>query len=445
MKTPLTRRQVLRGALGGSIAVALPLPRLGAWLNDSGTAFADGAALPKRYGTWFFGNGVIPSRWVPDREGVGDQWSLSEQLRPLSAFKRRLSVATGYDLDLPFELAHLRGAAAVLTGLDKQETTVRAPSIDQLLADRLGSGAAFRSLEVAVSEALSFAGTICRTVSHSGRNAPNYPEGDPNRLFARLFGIAPASEEMRTLEASVLDAVLDDLSALRRRVGVEDRARLEAHADGVRAMERRLQAMPSICAAPDAPNVRHPGITSDEREEAPPELNRVMAELTVTALACDLTRVFSFMLTPPAAQVHYRHLGADYDASFHDNIVHVAGPDDDLGLVTGGVLYAMSCFAEMLELMESTPDGDGTLLDRTVIFATSCIGRGWDHDFFDHPLLFAGGQALGHRGDVHHRSATREPATRGMLTAAEMLGVDLGPVGEGTTYADRGISELLRA
>lgn len=438
-----SRRAVLRGALGGALSVALPLPRLHRSLNGNGDAFADGTPLPKRFGTWFFGNGVVPSRWNPVDEGVGDAWTLSEQLEPLQRMKPHVSVATGYDLDLGFELAHLCGAAAVLTGMDRDGGTVRAASIDQRIADVIGDQTPYHSLEVAVSRAYSFAGTITGAVSHNGPFAPNYPEADPNRLFARLFGISPASEELRALELSVLDAVNDDLRALRRDVGAEDRRRLDAHAEGIRAIERRLQAASAACTPPEPPGVRYPGITSDVRDEAPPELCRAMSELVVTALACDLTRVFSFMFSPPGSQVHYRHLGEDYAPAFHDNIVHVSGPDDELGLVTGGVRYTMACFCELLELMQAVPDGDGTLLDRTLVFGTSCIGRGWDHDYRDYPLLFAGGRHLGHRGDVHTRSMSGEPATAGALTAARILGIPMESIGADETYTDRAIEAVI--
>src|SRR6478736_6621047 len=90
----LPRRTFLRGALVGGATVAVPLPRLSCMLNDSGTAFAAGQALPVRFGTWFFGNGIIPPRWVPSRTGRGDAWALSEQLAPLQQVKAWISVVT---------------------------------------------------------------------------------------------------------------------------------------------------------------------------------------------------------------------------------------------------------------------------------------------------------------------------------------------------------------
>src|SRR5882672_12665600 len=94
-RTIISRRMVLRGMLGGGAAVAVPLPRLAGMLNNNGTAYAAGGALPIRFGTWFFGNGIIPDRWVPSRTGIGNSWTLSEQLAPLQDVKPWLSVITG--------------------------------------------------------------------------------------------------------------------------------------------------------------------------------------------------------------------------------------------------------------------------------------------------------------------------------------------------------------
>src|SRR5260221_4343167 len=97
-RTVISRRMVLRGMLGGGAAVAVPLPRLGGMLNGNGTAYAAGGALPVRFGTWFFGNGIIPSRWVPARTGVGNDWTLSEELEPLIEVKPYISVVTGLNM-----------------------------------------------------------------------------------------------------------------------------------------------------------------------------------------------------------------------------------------------------------------------------------------------------------------------------------------------------------
>jgi hypothetical protein len=115
-RSAISRRTVLRGVLAGGASVVLPLPRLGAMLNGNGTAYANGTALPVRYGTWFFGNGIIPERWVPTSTGIGANWTLSEQLAPLQTVKPWLSVVTGTAIKLPDSAPHATFPAGALSG-----------------------------------------------------------------------------------------------------------------------------------------------------------------------------------------------------------------------------------------------------------------------------------------------------------------------------------------
>src|SRR6266436_2972669 len=114
-RTIISRRAVLRGTGGGGIAVAAPLPRLVGMLNDNGTAYAAGGPLPVRFGSWFFGNGIIPSRWVPARTGVGNGWELSEQLSSLQVVKPYLSVITGLVIKGPDISPHVAMPVQALT------------------------------------------------------------------------------------------------------------------------------------------------------------------------------------------------------------------------------------------------------------------------------------------------------------------------------------------
>ena len=115
-RTIISRRAVLRGVVGGGIAVAVPLPRLIGMLNDHGTAYAAGGVLPVRVGSWFFGNGIIPSRWVPAKTGVGDNWDLSEELSPLQGVKPYISVVTGLTIIGPDISPHKAMPVQALTG-----------------------------------------------------------------------------------------------------------------------------------------------------------------------------------------------------------------------------------------------------------------------------------------------------------------------------------------
>src|SRR5438128_9205826 len=127
----ISRRTILRGTLAGGVGVVLPLPRLGAMLNGNGTAYADATALPVRFGFWFFGNGIIPERWVPARTGQGAAWTLSEQLAPLQLVKPWISVVTGCTVKVPDTAAHATHPAAALSGANVGAGVFQLPTIDQ--------------------------------------------------------------------------------------------------------------------------------------------------------------------------------------------------------------------------------------------------------------------------------------------------------------------------
>ena len=146
----LSRRTVLRGLLGGT-AITVGLPPLEAMLNSSGTAYADGGALPLRFGTWFWGNGMLPSLWTPTGEGEGDAWALSEQLSPLAPVKHLITVVTGMEVRVLNAIPHTSGAAGFLTGIEpigeEGDHTFGGPTVDQVVAAEIGGDSRFRSLQ----------------------------------------------------------------------------------------------------------------------------------------------------------------------------------------------------------------------------------------------------------------------------------------------------------
>ena len=151
-RTVLPRRIFLRGMLAGGVSVAVPLPRLFGMLNNNGTAYAAGGALPVRFGTWFFGNGIIPNRWVPSTTGSGSAWKLSEQLSPLEQVKPWLSVLSGFSIKIPNNAPHASMPSAALSGAQVGANSTQLPTIDQVIAKTIGGGTPFPSgLHVGIS------------------------------------------------------------------------------------------------------------------------------------------------------------------------------------------------------------------------------------------------------------------------------------------------------
>ena len=434
----LDRRTMLRGLLGGA-AITVALPPLEAMLNAHGTAFADGAALPRRFILYFWANGMLPDRFTPIGAGEGDAWQLSEQLAPLAPVKSKMSIATGMQVKVPNRIPHWSGAAGLLTGVDpigeEGDWTWGGPSIDQLLAQQIGGATRFRSLEVGVRPQGG--------VSFNGPNNRNPSEASPRAFYDRIFGtgfVAPGEDPIVDptlgLRRSVLDAVMEQTADLESRVGTADKARLDQHLSGIRDLETRLRRMeedpPNLasCERPDLPG-DDPSFT-DLLEQG-----RVMADLAVMALACDQTRVLSFTLTGPVDNFVYPGI----DDGHHQLTHNEPEPQPQVNEIVKQIMGELGSFVGTLD---SVVEGDGTLLDNLALLATSGLSLGRTHSLDEFPLLLAGGACGFLKQDVHYRSATRENASKVMLTLQRAMGLNPASYGAGDAFTDQWISELER-
>jgi hypothetical protein len=444
MKTKaLDRRTVLKGILATGVAVGVPLPLLDAMLNGNGTALAQtNTPISPLYVTWFFGNGTLPGRWKPALTGAGSAWTLSPQLQPLVGVKSDLTVISGLENEVVVGgLEHPTGSAGATTGAPLAGDAVRAASIDQIVADAISAGALYRSLELGVTPATPGGPQhTLHSVSHTGPNARNSPEFDPRAVFDRLFrgsaqvpvdsGAVAQAAKLTRVRKSVLDAVLSDGAALQRRLGAADRQRLQQHLESISAIERRLDAMPSAgspaaaCTSSLAPTVGR-----DAASEAPPRVNAAMVELSALALACERTRVLSFMFSLPAAHVYYRHLAPDMNDDFHDTICHGdAGDESNQPRVDKGVIYAMTCLNELLTTFKNTPHGASNLLDGSLVYVTSDTAWGKTHGKVEWPVILAGKAGGRLRGDEHH-NFPGDNLSKALLTIARIMGSPVTEIG----------------
>jgi hypothetical protein len=430
----LDRRTVLKGALATGATVSIPLPLLQIMLNGNGTAYAQTATpVSPLYVTWFFGNGSLPGRWKPAKTGTGSNWDLSPQLQPLSALKSYLTVISGLENKLivgPPE--HPAGSAGATTGAPQSGNAVRLPSIDQVVANIISTGAPFRSLEVGVTPATpNGPQDALATVSHKGPNAKNVPEFDPKAVFTRLFTggttttMPDQATKLATVRKSVLDAVLADGAGLQKKLGAADKQRVEQHLQSIRDIEARLvttppTTQPAMCTSPTAPTT-----PKDSKSEAPPAVNTAMADLSMLALACDRTRVLTYMFSLPAAHVYYRHLTnttTDMNADFHDTICHGdAGDMSNQPRVDRGVIYAMTCLNEFLTKMQATPHGATNLLDQTLVYVTSDTAWGKTHTKAEWPVLLAGKAGGKLKGDGHF-NFPGDNLSKALLSVARLMG-----------------------
>lgn len=459
-RTRLGRRSFLRGVIGGA-TVAVGLPVLDVMLNDNGTAYADGHGAPKRFGVFYWGGGVVHSTWVPGATGSG--FDLPDSLQPFDgALREYLTVVSGTNhpgsspghipargiaLSSSHDMTVCTGdCVGVYRGQSHPE-----PSIDQLVAEHWTGATAYDSLEVG----------ICRKGPYRsnsswrrGGAAYNRHEPSPQAFFDRLFsgGVEPGGTAdpgllaaTQAFERSMLDAVLEDTNRLAARLGASDRVRLEQHLDGLRAIERRLEERatmpPSACAEPGRPATSDFGDgTSREEKEAKSQL---LSELLAIALACDMTRVFSYEWSATQSEAVYWEVGVDAE---HHQYNHDNPQGAGMQAITRFIMQNFAYFAEQLR---SLPEAGGNVLDNTLILATSEHANAGSHNYSDHPYLLVGKAGGGIRAGQHwrHPSSGNRDAPRVLLTAVRAVGVEAAQIGQEDSDAARvatsPISELL--
>jgi hypothetical protein len=443
-KMMLDRRTVLRGVLAGGGLAVMPLPRLGAMMNGNGNAYASGEALRRVYGTWFWGNGVAPNHWTPTAEG--SDFPLSEQLAPLAKVKNNLTVVSGMSVLTGRTGAHLYHSGALTGSVGGANKAADLPSIDFLISNKIGTDTPFKSLEIGVSTASPKAGSPLYTnVSWRGANAPQPADFDPKSVFNRLFGAGspgaslgnkpaavptgPDPTAVNNVRKSVLDAITADAHDLSARLGSEDRQRLDKHLEGIRSLEKRLTpgAGGAVGGMGCTPVAAASTVPPDSKAEANPDLNKAMADLLIAALSCDLTRVFTFIFTYPAAHVYFRNLGLDKD--FHAQICHGEGGDQPS--FNKGVIYTMESWAYLLEGMDSIKEGAGTLLDNSLVYGSTCVAWGKNHAFTQWPVMMVGRAGGALKGNTHVKAPDGDNLSKVAMTIGNIFGLGLTEFGKG--------------
>lgn len=444
----LTRRSILRGMMRGS-AVAVGVPLLDIFLDGNGEALAAGAPIPTRFGTWFWGCGVNTARWFPDK--IGADYDIKEELRPIAPFRDKVSIFSNFNciLDGKPNLVHWSGAMATLSGTAPNKGgvgggTAEAPTIDCLVADHIGSDTRFRSLEVACTGQSS--------VSYSMRagSTVNPSEVDPVKLYRRLFGVefqdpnkadfVPDPRIM--LRQSVLSSVKDDRERLMRDLGSADRHRLDQYFTSVRQVEQQLgqllekPAPAEACIVPKEPGQVALGPTWDVAMQA----HDLLGQLVVLALACNQTKVFNVALS--IAGSNLRKPGDP--VSFHE-LTHEEPVDEKLGYQPKATFFmekSMEAFANMLKMMDAIPEGDGTLLDHSLLLATSESNFAKIHSVENLPIMVAG-RAGGRWKSGQHVSGNGDPSSRVGLTIQQALGMPVTSWGDGAMETSKPISEVM--
>jgi hypothetical protein len=443
-----TRRTVLKGMLGGS-AVTVALPLLDCFLDGNGEALASGAPIPNRFGTWFWGCGINSARWIPDK--IGTDYDLKAELQAIAPFRKKVTVLSGFNSILGGKpaLMHWSGVMSTFTGAAPTKGgttggTADAPTIDCLVADAIGSGTRFRSLEIACTGQPS--------VSYSMRagSTVNPSEVDPVSLYKRIFGPEfkdPNAAEFKPdptimLRQSVLSSIGDEREKLLRTVGAADRVRIDQYFTSLREIEQQVALMlekpapAEACSVPKEPAKSELGPTW----EMAVKNHDLLGQLVVMALACNQTRVFNVALSQAASNL--RRAGTA--TSFHE-LTHEEAVDETLGYQPQSTFFierSMETFGKMLQMLDSVKEGDGTLLDHSLILATSESNFAKIHSIDSLPIMVAG-SAGGKWHSGRHIVGKGDPSSRVGLTIQQILGMPVGTWGEGAMKTSKPITEVI--
>jgi hypothetical protein len=413
----LSRRHVLRG-----VGAAFALPLLESMLPAF--ARAQRAAPQPRLACMYIAHGAVMDRWMPSSDGTG--FAFTPTLSSLEPFRDRLNIVS--DMTLPFAYGsdasaganHARSSQVWLTCAEP-ETGPSPTSLDQLVAQHIGQDTPMPSLELSLDDGSS--------ISYRTPTTPLPMEQNPQVVFERLFGDGSTAEERASrmdLKASLLDSVTGDIVSLQRTLPAVDRHRLERYLEDVREIERRLQLIASSPAAELDVPAKPIGIPSSFSEHA-----KLMADLTALAWQAEITRVTTLMVAREVTNRVYPESGIN--EPFHNLSHHSEVPANKDRLATLNAFHTRATLAYFLQKLQDTPDGDGSLLDNSVVLYGSGMSNSNQHDHDPLPILVAGGASGRLQGGRHIRAGKDTPLANLHVALLEKLGVPLDAFGDSTS------------
>ncbi len=447
----LNRRTALRGMLGGT-AVSVGVPLLDCFLNANGTALAaSGEPLPVCFGTWFWGLSFTPGRWEP--KTVGPNFEMNVELEALTPFKKKMNIFSGMKAFLDGQAAqpHSSGTQAILTGTVRPGQGLNpqlggqgsAPSIDSLIADTIGTQTRFRSLEVVCD------GTSASYSSRGGL-VSNPSERSPLALYTRIFGadfkdpnaadFKPDSAVM--VRKSVLSMIKDERESFAKNLGASDRARMDEYFTSLRQLERQLDLelqKPAPLPACSIPSVIEDAAIGPVIDDVVAN-HKLFAGLLAHALACGQTRVVNVAFTGASPNTRKANSAMTSHLYTHEEPV-----DATLGYQPNVVhfnLKTVEGIADMIAALDSIKEGDGTLLDRMLLFITTDGGFAKYHSLENIPMLTAG-TAGGRLKTGMHFAAHGDPGTRVGLTIQQVMGVPTETWGTKSNQTSKSISDVM--
>ena len=432
-KLALPRRTFLRG-MGATLA--LPL------LDAMVPALSARAPGTPRFAAVYVGNGMNMWDWTPPTEGKG--FELSPILQPMERFRSRTLVLSGLDNYPATDQGdtggqHPRAAPAFMSSVHPKQTegadVEAGTTIDQMIAELICRDSKLPSLEVSVDRndvvGACDHGYACAYMNSMSWKTPTQPlpaETNPRFVFERLFGTGDTPEERQARveeDRSILDGLTREIAALTSRLGGHDRTKLGEYLDSIRDVEQRIaraESTNSDFAVPERPV----GVPETFREYA-----ELMFDLQVLAFQADITRVTSFMMARENINRSYNEIGLP---EAHHSMSHHGNNPEKMKDFTKLNTYHVDTLAYYLDRLQSIPDGDGTLLDGTVVLYGSGMSDGNIHNNYDVPVVLVGGSERGLRGDRHLVYPKGTPLANLSLSLMAKFGVREEAFGDSTGH-----------
>jgi hypothetical protein len=440
----LARRTFLRG-----IGTAMALPLLDSMIPAFSATRLTPAKPAIRMAFCYVPNGIIQKDWLPAKDGVG--FEFMPTMKSLEPFRDKLVVLSNLAQINGRALGdgagdHARAGATWLTGVHPKKTEgadIHAGiSADQVAAKALSSQTQFGSLEIGLEEPYLAGGcdsgyscAYTNTISWRGPTSPNPMQISPRAIFERLFGDGETTDPTARLkrmqqDKSILDYVRGDVARLEPGLGARDKNKLDEYLEAIRDIERRIQKAEEQSATMKIPVMERPvGIPETFEEHA-----KLMSDLMVIAFQTDMTRVITFMMAREGSNRSYREIGVP---DGHHSVTHHQNDPEKIAKTQKIDEHHVKSFAYLVKRMNETQDGDGTLLDHTMLLYGSSIRDGNVHDHHDLPLVLVGGQSVDIKGGRHLRYKPETPMNNLLLTMLDKAGVPGETLGDSTGKVDQ--------
>jgi len=435
-KKHLSRRTFLRGA-----GVTMALPFLESMVPAATPLRQTAAKVRTRFGAIYFPHGATMDKWTPEKDGSG--FEFSEILKPLEPFRERVNVVS--DLSHPQAYGggsatsnHTRSAAAFLSGAQAKAGTQAylGITLDQLAAQKIGQDTAMPSLEIGIEDAsLSCGdGLSCAyrdTISWQGPTSPLPMQNNPQVIFERLFGDGSTDAERRDRRGqslSLLDSVMGEAAALNKVLPAGDRNRVDQYLSDAREIERRIEKAGQQVSAdlnvPAAPA----GIPKDFEEHM-----KLMFDLWVLAWQADITRVTTLLMAKELSNAVYAKSGvrdAFHILSHHSNL------RENMDRFAVLNRYHVTIFTSLLEKLHAIPDGDGNLLEHSMVLYGSAMSDGNQHNHAPLPIILAGAASGRLKGGRHIRNPKDTTMSNLLLAILDKLEIHTEKFGDSTAMLE---------